>query len=121
MTVTGRSALATNRATPSLRRTAASRSWKRPSAMSCGVWNLERSGSVPVKTSTPICWLPCLVTTMPKYDVEGSPSDGYRIWQTTEDGDVVEQESPPFHAPCEAWVWGIERGIEATIPSMSLT
>lgn len=57
---------------------------------------------------------------MPKYEVEGSPSDGYRIWLTTDDGDVTEQESPPFHAPCEAWWWGFVRGIDSEIVGFKL-
>lgn len=52
---------------------------------------------------------------MPKYEVEGSPSDGYRIWRTEPNGDIFEQESPPFHDPCEAWWWGFQRGIDSEI------
>lgn len=50
-----------------------------------------------------------------KYEVEGSPSDGYRIWRTDAQGDVHEQESPPFHTPCEAWWWGFKLGIDSEI------
>lgn len=69
---------------------------------------------------TPINLLPYWVMTMPKYEVEGSPSDGYRIWFTDADGNVHEQESPPFHDPCEAWWWGFQRGIHSEIVTFEL-
>lgn len=57
---------------------------------------------------------------MPKYEVEGSPSDGYRIWFTDAEGNVHEQESPPFHDPCEAWWWGFRHGIDSEIVGFEL-
>ena len=57
---------------------------------------------------------------MPKYEISGSPSDGYRIWRIDADGNVLEQESPPFHDPRDALKWAWLHSIPAVIMDLSV-
>ena len=56
---------------------------------------------------------------MPKYEIEGSPIDGYRIWMIDEAGDVHEQASPPFHDPRDALKWAQANAIPAEIINLA--
>lgn len=51
-----------------------------------------------------------------KNRIEGDKTVGFRIYRLdVENGDAVEQISPPFHTRCGAWKWGREHAIEVTL------
>ena len=62
----------------------------------------------------------CVECQVAKFEIEGSPTDGYYVWFTDHEG-MLHTVGNRHDTPCAAWRWALRSGIDAEIVGFTAT